>query len=287
MKVVLFCGGQGMRIREYNDEVPKPMIRIGSRPVLWHIMKYYAHFGHKDFVLCLGYKADVVKQYFLNYKEWVSNDFVVSNGGRDIELFNSDIDDWTITLVDTGSKACIGERLWAVRDLLQDEEAFMCNYADGLTDCHLPTMIDHFWEQEKVGSFMGIPPNYSFHVIERDASGAVTDLVGAKESSLRINGGYFIFTPEVFNYMRPGEELVVEPFRRLIGAGELTTFIHEGFWGCMDTFKEKMMLEDLHQREEAPWELWRETEKSSACLAGTGAEVKASVAIANDTSASS
>lgn len=287
MKVVLFCGGQGMRIREYNDEVPKPMIKIGSRPVLWHIMKYYAHFGHKDFVLCLGYKADVIKQYFLNYKEWVSNDFVVTNGGRDIELFNSDIDDWTITLVDTGVEACVGERLWAVRDLLKNEEAFMCNYADCLTDCDLPTMIEHFHDQGKVGSFMGIPPNYTFHVIQRDAGGAVTDLVGAKESDLRINGGYFIFTPELFDYMRPGEELVVEPFRRLIGAGELTTYIHEGFWGCMDTFKEKMLLEDMHQRGEASWELWRKTPRNPTGVAGTGAEVKASVAVANDTSASS
>jgi len=257
MKVVLFCGGQGMRIREYNDEVPKPMIKIGSRPVLWHIMKYYAHFGHKDFILCLGYKADVVKQYFLNYQEWVSNDFVVTNGGRDIELFNSDIDEWTITLVDTGVEACVGERLWAVRDLLMEEDAFMCNYADCLTDCHLPTMIDHFWEQDKVASFMGIPPNYTFHVIEQDASGRVTDLVGAKESTLRINGGYFILKPEIFEFMRPGEELVVEPFKRLIQAGELTTYNHEGFWGCMDTFKEKMMLEDMHQKSTAPWELWR------------------------------
>jgi glucose-1-phosphate cytidylyltransferase len=258
MKVVLFCGGQGMRIRKYNDEVPKPMIKIGSRPVLWHIMKYYAHFGHKDFVLCLGYKADVIKQYFLNYKEWVSNDFVVTNGGRDIELFDSDIDDWTITLVDTGVEACVGERLWAVRDLLKNEEAFMCNYADCLTDCDLPTMIEHFHDQGKVGSFMGIPPNYSFHVIQRDATGAVTDLVGAKESDLRINGGYFIFTPDLFDYMRPGEELVVEPFRRLIAAGELTTYIHNDFWGCMDTFKEKMMLEDMYQKGGAPWEIWRE-----------------------------
>jgi glucose-1-phosphate cytidylyltransferase len=257
MKVVLFCGGQGMRIRGYNDEVPKPMIKIGPRPVLWHIMKYYAHFGHKDFILCLGYKADVVKRYFLNYQEWLSNDLRLKNGGDEVELFDSDLDDWTITLVDTGLEASIGERLWAVRGLLRDEEAFMCNYADCLTDCHLPTMVEYFWKQDTVGTFMGIPPNYSFHVIQQDRTGRVTDLVAASDSAMRINGGYFMFRPELFDYMQPCEELVEEPFQRLIAAEELSTYIYEGFWGCMDTFKEKMMLESLHKQGSAPWELWK------------------------------
>jgi glucose-1-phosphate cytidylyltransferase len=258
MKVVLFCGGQGMRIRGYNDEVPKPMIKIGPRPVLWHIMKYYAHFGHKDFILCLGYKAEVIKRYFLNYQEWLSNDLRLKNGGEEVELFDSDLDDWTITLVDTGLEASIGERLWAVRRLLRDEDAFLCNYADCLTDCHLPTMVEHFWKQNTVGTFMGIPPNYSFHVIQQDRTGRVTDLVAASNSAMRINGGYFMFRSELFDYMQPGEELVEEPFQRLIAADELSTYIHEGFWGCMDTFKEKMMLESLHEQGSAPWELWKE-----------------------------
>jgi glucose-1-phosphate cytidylyltransferase len=258
MKVVLFCGGQGMRIRGYNDEVPKPMIKIGPRPVLWHIMKYYAHFGHTDFILCLGYKADVIKRHFLNYQEWLSNDLKLKNGGEEVELFDSDLDDWTITLVDTGIETSIGERLWAVRDLLRDEEAFMCNYADCLTDCHLPTMVEYFWKHDTVSTFMGIPPNYSFHVIHQDRTGRVTDLVAARDSTMRINGGYFIFRTEFFDYMQPGEELVEEPFQRLIAAEELSTYIHEGFWGCMDTFKEKMMLEEMHRKGDAPWELWKD-----------------------------
>ena len=134
MKVVLFCGGLGTRLREYSDQIPKPMVPIGYRPVLWHVMKYYAGFGYKDFILCLGYKADVIKNYFLNYDESLTNDFVFENGGRDIQLISSDIDDWRITFVDTGLAATIAERLVAVKEYLGDDEVFLANYSDGLTN---------------------------------------------------------------------------------------------------------------------------------------------------------
>ena len=137
MKVVLFCGGLGTRLREYTGEIPKPMVKIGYRPILWHLMKYYAHFGHKDFVLCLGYKADVIKEFFLHYEEWISNDFTLSKGGRELTLENNDIEDWNITFVDTGLHANIGERLVAVRKYVEDEEIFLANYSDGLTDLDL------------------------------------------------------------------------------------------------------------------------------------------------------
>ena len=147
MKVVLFCGGLGTRIREYPEPVPKPMITIGYRPILWHVMKYYAHYGHKDFILCLGYKADAVKNYFLNYDECVSNNFVLSNGGKKLRLMNSDIHDWNITLVDTGISSNIGQRLKAVEPYLEGESMFLANYSDGLTDLPLPEYIDHFLQQ--------------------------------------------------------------------------------------------------------------------------------------------
>ena len=134
MKVVLFCGGAGMRLRGYADDVPKPMVQIGTRPILWHLMKYYAHFGHKDFILCLGYKGNCIKDYFLHYDESVSNDFVWSQGGKKVEFLNRDIDDWTITFVETGANANIGERLKAVEPYLQGEEMFLANYGDGLSD---------------------------------------------------------------------------------------------------------------------------------------------------------
>ena len=128
MKVVLFCGGLGTRLREHTGEIPKPMVKIGYRPILWHLMKYYAHFGHTDFVLCLGYKADVIKEFFLHYEEWISNDFTLSKGGKELTLENNDIENWSITFVDTGLHANIGERLVAVRKYVQDEEIFLANY---------------------------------------------------------------------------------------------------------------------------------------------------------------
>ena len=134
MKVVLFCGGQGTRLRDYSENVPKPMVPIGYRPILWHVMKYYAHFGHKDFILCLGYRADVIKDYFLNFNECVSNDFVLSAGGAKLELLNRDIQDWTITFAETGPTSNIGQRLKAVEKYVKDEPMFLANYSDGLTD---------------------------------------------------------------------------------------------------------------------------------------------------------
>src|SRR2546423_7053842 len=149
MKVVLFCGGLGLRIRDAED-IPKPMVQIGYRQILWHVMKYYAHFGHKDFILCLGYRADAVKNYFLNYNECVSNDFVLSGGGKKLELFNSDIQDWKITFADTGINANIGQRLKAVEQHLDGEEEFLANYSDGLTNLPLPQQLAHFRQQNKV-----------------------------------------------------------------------------------------------------------------------------------------
>ncbi len=212
MKVVLFCGGLGTRLREYTGEIPKPMVKIGYRPILWHLMKYYAHFGHKDFVLCLGYKADVIKQFFLHYEEWISNDFTLSKGGKELALENSDIEDWNITFVDTGLHANIGERLVAVRRYLEGEEMFLANYSDGLTDLDLPTMVDTFGTSGKVASFLAVRPSQSFHLVDLDTEGEVASIQSVKESDLLINGGFFVLRQEIFDYMEPGEELVIEPF---------------------------------------------------------------------------
>src|ERR1035441_7322552 len=143
MKVVLFCGGLGLRIRDAED-IPKPMVQIGYRPVLWHVMKYYAHFGHKDFILCLGYRGDAIKNYFLNYNECASNDVALSSSGKKIELLNRDIHDWRITFLDTGINSNIGQRLRAVKNHLEGEEEFLANYSDGLTDMPLPKQLEHF-----------------------------------------------------------------------------------------------------------------------------------------------
>lgn len=257
MKVVLFCGGLGLRIRDAAD-IPKPMVQIGYRPILWHVMKYYAHFGHKDFILCLGYRADAVKEYFLNYSECTSNDFVLTGGGK-LELFNSDIHDWRITFADTGIHSNIGMRLKAVEKYLEGEDEFLANYSDGLTDLALPCQLDHFHREGKIASFLCVKPNLSYHTVslEPGHSSLVSGIQPINDGNLRINGGYFIFKKEIFNYIREKEELVNEPFHRLVGEKELIGYPYDGFWASMDTFKDKQQLESLCTGGIAPWELWR------------------------------
>lgn len=258
MKVVLFCGGLGLRIRDAED-IPKPMVQIGYRPILWHVMKYYAHFGHKDFILCLGYRADVVKNYFLNYNECVSNDFVLSGGGKKLELFNSDIDDWKITFADTGINANIGQRLRAVEKHLNGDEEFLANYSDGLTNLHLPEQLDHFHQQDKIASFLCVRPNLSYHMVAlaEGRSNLVSGIQAISDATMRINGGFFIFKKKIFDYIREKEDLVEEPFQRLIGEKQLVGYRYNGFWVSMDTFKDRQHLESLYSTSAAPWEVWK------------------------------
>jgi len=257
MKVVLFCGGQGLRIRDAED-IPKPMVHIGYRPILWHVMKYYAHFGHTDFILCLGHRAEAVKNYFLNYDECASNDFVLSAGGKKLDLLNSDIQDWRITFVDTGVNSNIGQRLKAVEKYLEGEEVFLANYSDGLTDLPLPQQLGHFHEQDKIASFLCVRPNLSYHLVslQRDDASLVSEIHAINNGSVRINGGFFVFKREIFQYMRDKEELVIEPFHRLIAERQLIGYPYDGFWASMDTFKDKQQLEALCA-DGAPWEVWK------------------------------
>jgi glucose-1-phosphate cytidylyltransferase len=257
MKVVLFCGGLGMRLREYSEDIPKPMVPIGYRPILWHVMKYYAHYGHKDFILCLGYKADVVKNYFLNYNECLSNDFVLRKGGKEVHLLHRDIDDWNITFADTGLTANIGQRLKSVEKYLDGEDEFLCNYSDGLSDLPLNDFIEDFHRQGKIASMIAVRPSYSFHVISEDETGTISGIQHLSKSGIWINGGYFMFRKGIFDYMREGEELVNEPFKRLIEARHLVTYKYEGFWASMDTFKDKQQLDEMYSRGEAPWQIWK------------------------------
>jgi glucose-1-phosphate cytidylyltransferase len=268
MKVVLFCGGQGLRMRgaAYGNggDLPKPMVPLGTRPILWHLMKYYAHFGHTDFILCLGYKGATIKEFFASYQEWISNDFVLSGGGTRLELLRRDMDDWRITLVDTGQDANIGERLMAVRHFLRDEEIFLANYSDGLTDCPLPEITRRLVETDAVAACMIARPNISLHLVHYDREGRVTGVLDPEQADAWINAGFFAFRREIFDYMRPGEELVLEPFRRLIAARKLVGYPYSGFWRCCDTFKDLQTLESLLARGPAPWELWRRTPPAPA-----------------------
>jgi glucose-1-phosphate cytidylyltransferase len=257
MKVVLFCGGLGLRLRDYSENVPKPMATIGYRPILWHVMKYYAHFGHKDFILCLGYRADTIKDYFVNYREYVSNDFVLSSGGTSMDLISRDIHDWRITFVDTGTNSNIGQRLKAVEKYVRGEEIFLANYSDGLTDLSLPQQIEHFRRHNKIASFLCVRPNLSYHLVELNGGDVVANIQDINKSEIRINGGYFVMSSEIFKYMRDGEELVHEPFRRLVSEEQLIAYKYDGFWAAMDTFKDKQHLDDLYSKGNAPWQVWK------------------------------
>lgn len=257
MKVVLFCGGLGMRLRDYSEKVPKPMVPIGNRPIIWHLMKYYAHFGHNEFILCLGYRADTIKHYFLNYNECLSNDFTLTKGGRDIELMNRDIADWKITFVDTGIEANIATRLTKVRRYLGDDEFFLANYADGLSDLPMDDFADRAVERGKIATFLSVKPTTYFHIVDSDEDGVVKKIDELNHAPVWMNGGFFVFNQRIFDFIERGEELVIEPFQRLIDQGELVTEKYGGFWRSMDTFKDKQLLEDIYASAGAPWAVWR------------------------------
>jgi len=257
LKVVLFCGGLGTRLREHSDTIPKPLVGIGYRPVIWHLMRYYSHFGHNDFVLCLGYRGDMIREYFLKYNECMSNDFTLSNGGQTVALHSRDVSDWRITFVDTGLHSNIGQRLLRVRDYLAGEPMFLANYADGLSDLPLERLVDEFSHKSAVVSFASVRSANSFHVVESDDDSMVTAMGPMRNDKLLVNGGFFALRPEVFDYIREGEELVELPFARLRERRLLATFRHLGFWQAMDTFKDKIAFDRMEASGNCPWMVWK------------------------------
>lgn len=256
MKTVLFCGGLGTRIRDVSESLPKPMIPIGDKPILWHLMQYYSQFGHKDFVLCLGYKASVVKEFFLNYRPQNYSDCVISGSGSSVEIIGP-AQDWRIAMIDTGIWRNIGQRLWAVRSLVAGEDMFYANYSDGLCDVDLDLMTAAFRDSGKVACFIAVRPSFSLHLVEMGPSGDVERLRASQDADIWINGGFFIFRSNIFDYMSEGDELVEAPFQRLIEADQIMAFRHEGFWRPMDTLKDKQVLEDLVEKGTMPWQLNR------------------------------
>jgi glucose-1-phosphate cytidylyltransferase len=256
MKVVLFCGGLGTRLREHSDTIPKPLVNVGSRPVVWHLMRYYAHYGHRDFILCLGYLGEMIREYFLHYSEAMSNDFTLSDGGRQIDLHSRDLEGWRITFVDTGLHSNIGQRLLRVQKYLQGEAMFLANYSDGLSDIELDQQINAFSATNAIASFVSVRSAQSFHAAQADQDGVVTSMGAMPDQGLWINGGYFVMRPQIFDYIREGEELVEQPFGRLISERRLLTYRWQGFWQCMDTFKDKITFDRMEARGTCPWMVW-------------------------------
>jgi glucose-1-phosphate cytidylyltransferase len=258
MRVVLFCGGQGLRLREHSESIPKPMVSVGYRPILWHIMRYYAHFGHADFILCLGYRGDAIKEYFLRYSETISNDFVLSEGGNRIDLLGSDAEDWRISFIDTGLNTPVGQRLKAVSSYLRSDDIFLANYGDVLTDAPLPTILDEFARSGHLAAFLCVRPTpYTFHLVGLDERHEVTGVQEVSTADLWINGGYFIFRKEVLDEIGPDEDLVPDVMPRLIAAKQVMGYRYEGFWAPLDTVRDWQTLESYVATGRMPWAVWQ------------------------------
>jgi len=263
VKVVLFCGGYGMRMREdHTDALPKPMQMVGPRPLLWHVMRYYAHFGHTEFILCLGYGAEHIKNFFLNYQETSSNDFTLRDG--QVHLMSTDIRNWNITFVHTGLDTPIGERLRRVRQYVDSDEVFCANYADVLTDAPLDEMTAKLLRSGAAASLMVVPPQQSFHCVDVGPDGMVTKITAVSELPLWENGGYFILTPEIFDHLPENGDLVEDACGALAKEGRLLAQQYEGFWKPADTFKERAELDAAWAAGRRPWVLWDDKPNGTA-----------------------
>jgi glucose-1-phosphate cytidylyltransferase len=242
------------------------MALIGERPLLWHVMRYYAHFGHTDFVLCLGYGASAVKDFFLSYDETRSNDFVLDGGARRVELFKTDISEWRITFVDTGLHSSIGERLRRVRRFVADEPMFLANYADVFTNAPLPDVIARFEASQAVASLLAVPLQSSHHVVDVSEDGIVTQVTPMRDLLQWENGGYFVLRPEIFDYLSEGEDLVEDAIARLVPRGQVLAYSWKGYWSPADTVKERAQLEEMYHQGNCPWMIWDAERSGQAAI---------------------
>ena len=260
MKVVILCGGKGTRLREETEYRPKPMIEIGGRPILWHIMKLYAHHGLKDFVLCLGYKGEVIKDYFLNYHA-MSKDFTINLGFRKGIMFhgNHDEEDWNVTLADTGQETLTAERLYRVRRYI-GSEPFMVTYGDGVADINVKDLLQFHRSQGRLATLTGYQDVSRFGVVQNDGAGRVTGFKEKPQVQEAINAGFLVFEPGVLNYLKDQDCMLEKVLPVLADANQLSIYPHDGFWHCMDTYRDFLHLNDLWDREAAPWKIWKEYE---------------------------
>jgi glucose-1-phosphate cytidylyltransferase len=257
MDIIILCGGKGTRLREETEIKPKPMLEIGGMPILWHIMKTYAWYGFKDFILCLGYKGEKIKEFFYHY-EILSNDFTIELGTNNIEIHPRHSEHgWKITLVDTGLNAMTGARVKRIERFI-DDEYFMLTYGDGVTDLNLHDLLDFHKSHGKIGTVTGVfpPSRYGELLIHEDQ---VISFAEKPETDVNsINGGYFVFNRKFFSYLKDDDSCVLErePLESLASDGELKVFTHEGFWQCMDTYRDYQYLTELWEKGKALWKVW-------------------------------
>ncbi len=259
MKTIILCGGQGTRLREETEYRPKPLVEVGGRPILWHIMKTYAHFGHKDFILCLGYRGNMIKEYFLNY-EAMNNDFTV-HLGRESRMAYVDAheeQDFCVTLADTGLNTMTGGRLRRVKRYIGDDDTFMLTYGDGVADINLAEVLAFHKSHGRIATVSTTQPNSRFGVLTLDTQGGVTAFQEKPKMEGWASCGYIIFNRAVFDYLDESDECVLEqkPMERLAAGNQLAAYRHKGFFFAMDTFREYQYLNELWNGGDAPWKVW-------------------------------
>lgn len=271
MRVVLFCGGLGLRMRALVEDdgklrrraadAPKPMIEVGGRPLLWHLMKWYAHFGHREFVLCLGHRGEVIRDWFLSKEHGGVMPVNSTMPAVRVHINEPDMEGWDVTLVDTGEDAMVGQRLLAVKEFVIDQEVFLANYADGLSDVPLNELIELSNQQNAVATFLAVPLASSLHAVKVARGGRVNAIHALESQDLLINGGFFVLRREIYDYLNPGEELVVQPFGRLIEQNRLVALPYSGFWVALDTAKDRYRAEQLWETTR-PWAVWERSLES-------------------------
>ena len=257
MKVVILCGGYGTRIRDVAEDIPKPMIPIGQLPILWHLMKYYAQYGHKDFVLCLGYKGQVIKDFFLNYEAYTRDCTVTLGAGKSIELHTNHAEtDWQVTLAGTGLETMTGGRIRRIRQYIGDDENFMLTYGDGLSNINLDALLRFHKSHGRVLTVTGVRPPGRYGELASDTDGLATEFNEKPQSSGgRISGGFFVCRRELFDYLDDRDDLLFEqePMQTLVHDRQLAVYEHDDFWQCMDTHRDWQLLNTLFKQGRAPW----------------------------------
>ena len=257
-QVVILCGGQGTRMREETEFRPKALVEIGGRPVLWHLMRHYYHFGYRRFILCLGYRGSMIKEYFLSYR-WMNENFTLKFGSGEPQVVphSQTGEDWEVSFVDTGQETQTGGRLARVKHLI-DGDTFLANYCDGLSDIDLDELVTYHRSHGKIGTITGFHPHSKYGLVKTDIEGTVTYFQEKPLMNDLTSGGFFVFQKELFDYLDTDAGCILEhgPFNKLAENSQMALFTHGGFWQCMDTFKEAQALNALWAKGDAPWKQW-------------------------------
>ncbi len=257
MKVAILCGGLGTRLREETEYKPKPMVEIGDRPILWHIMKTYSTYGFNEFILCLGYKGEMIKDYFYHYKIR-NNDFSIDMSSGDITIHDSNEEnDWKVILANTGLNSMTGARIKRIEKYIEDDQ-FMVTYGDGVTDLNILNLMEFHQKHGKIGTVTGVYPPSRYGELRIDGNRVVSFDEKPDTGVAPISGGYFVFNREFFDYLKNDESCVLEkePLANLASNGQLKIYHHRGFWQCMDTYRDYMFLNDLWKSDRAKWKVW-------------------------------